>query len=252
MARMTLTMLVVPLALAFVGYFVWLQKKRMASALAGSTEYTVGSIAQRLGLNVVEGDSTLNFLYLMQPPGDDTFGEFERRVRMVGAPYGRHTELSFADGVTVAKDALNLLITREAIHHYRAALTMSLNANVAPFELTLRTPNEYLRPRCAITGSPGVREASLGNPTWDAQFRLATLDPRVGPVIAHAVSGLAHHLFVHVHAHDGRLEMYITRMGLPYVAHAAEEYLLALETIACALEGRSAPVRADVTLAGAA
>jgi hypothetical protein len=241
---MSVSNILIPLlGMAIVIFFVFQQRKRLKTVLASSTEYTAGAIATRLGLHLVEGDANLNFLYLMQPGGDNEYGEYERRVRLVGTPYGRNVEFFFGDGRTVSKDAYNLLLKREAILHYQCRLSMALPVTVAPFEVTFRNPNEYLRPLCSLTGRQGFPDVSLGNPQLDAMFRLAAADPRVGPAIANALSGLTHQQFVHVHAHDGQLEMFVTRTALPCVVHAVEEYLLALETIACVLEGRPAPAQ---------
>ena len=46
--------------------------------------------------------------------------------------------------------------------------------------------------------------------------------------------------------------MFVTRTALPYVVHVAEEYLLALETIACVLEGHRAPAQLAPALPRAA
>jgi hypothetical protein len=231
------------LAIGVTLYLVVLQKQRTRAALVANADKSAGVIASRLGLTLVEGDPTLNLLYLMQPAG-----EFKRRVRMAGTPYGHPVELDFADGYEVTKD---LYVYREATITFRCMLSVAVNAAFPDFEVTLRTPNPYLTPECAITGQVG--EARLPQPQLDELLRVATNDPRVAHALAPVLSLLATQPFVHVLGTKGRVLTFFPRMGVPYFASAPEEYLFALESIACALEGRPAPAQLPraVMLAGA-
>jgi hypothetical protein len=72
-------------------------------------------------------------------------------------------------------------------------------------------------------------------------FVVRSADPRVVPPLAAALQVLSTQLYVHLAGEGNRIWMSFARMGLPYFSSAPEEFLLALESAACALEGRPAP-----------
>jgi hypothetical protein len=84
---------------------------------------------------------------------------------------------------------------------------------------------------------------STGHLALDARFVVRAADPRVGPALVPALQALDAQLFIHLAGEGGAVWMAFTRWGLPYLSYAPEEYLLALESAACAFEGRPAPAR---------
>jgi hypothetical protein len=224
---------IVAIALVFV---LW-SRRRVASAIASNGDKNLSAVALRLGLTVVEGDANTNLLYFMQPSAD-----FSRRIRATGQPYGRPVELTIVDG----RKTDEYIVARRITTTFGCFLEATTRVRLPPFEVVLRQPNQYLVPHQAFAGRPGMFEVPIGQPQLDAMFVVRSTDPRIGPALAGALSTLATHLFVHLAGEDTRLWSSFTRMGLPYFAQAAEEYLLALESAACGVEGRPAPARLGV------
>ena len=212
-------------------FMIWQRQQRKA-ALAGNAQHTLGAVAQRLGLRVVEGDPTLNFMYFQQPKFT-----YERQLRLEGHPYGRPVEFVLGDSV---KNTVDVLVYREVTHSFGCRIAVATSVSLPEFEVARRNPNEYLRPLRAIdqNRAPIV---PTGDPRLDQEFEVRSADPRVGPALVKALDIVSAELYVHFFGQGNRIVVNITRMALPYFAAAAERYLLALETIACSLEGRPAP-----------
>ena len=45
-----------------IGFLIW-QRRRLSAGLSANTDKTLGAVAQRLGLQITEGDPNLNLLY---------------------------------------------------------------------------------------------------------------------------------------------------------------------------------------------
>jgi hypothetical protein len=223
---MFVPLLMVPL---FVGWAIW-NKMRLKRSMGEHEDKTVRSVAERMGLSVVEGDPQLNLLYFMQPSGD-----YERTIRLEGRPYGRPVRLWVSDGKKTSEYVVARTITRS----YGGRLTVEVPT--APvFEVLLRNPNQYLVVEPEYADRP-LQEVSTGDAMLDAHFIVRAEHPAIGPMLVHALSLLSTHLYVHLAGGNGTLWMRLERMGLSYVASAPAEYLLALETAACGVEGKPAP-----------
>ena len=221
MGSMLMTVLVMGSGLVIA----FLYQRKMATQVKNSTNEEVGAIARRTGLEMAQGDPSLNLLYL-------TTGRPDQPVRLRGTPYGR----------PVAFDLTNSYEPRGCV------LSLALSAPVPDFEVTLRRPShESLIAHRALAGAPGHFEVSIHNPQLDSLFRVVSSDARVGPVLGESLSLMAAHSFVHVLGQNGRLETHLTPYGLSYFTYGAEEQLWALESMACALEGKPAPGRRNVT-----
>jgi hypothetical protein len=217
---------VMPVLVVALLVYTFAMRKR---GIAATTHATVGSLAQRLGLQVVQGDPSINLYYLAQPNRD-----YDRNIQLVGAPYGREVKWDLTDG-TRSQDFLVLV---KVTTTWGCFLVARVGAHFPEFEVKLRNPNEYLVPETSL---PHLPEASTGDPTIDATFRVAIADPRYAPLLVPAIQALAGQLYVHFVGQGGVVMIPITRYGLSYFVNAAEQYLHALEMLACALEGRQPP-----------
>ena len=220
--------------IALVVGFALYQKKRMGEFKAANADKNLGSVAARLGMTVVEGDPNLNLLLFQQPAGD-----FERKIRLAGQPYGRPTSFLLFDG----KKTNDYVIVRKITQSFGCFLEAQTNVTFPAFEVVLRNPHQYLPPALEFADRPELREVTTGNPQLDARFVIRSIDPRVGPALIPALSVVREHQYVHFAGDGSRVWSSMPRMGLPYFGYAPEEVLLALESAACGLEGRPAPSR---------
>lgn len=224
--RMSPFVYVIPvLAVAALIYSFIARRK----GLAATGHVTVGAVAGRLGLQVVEGDPSLNLYYLSQPGRD-----YRRNIRLEGAPQGRRMRWDFTDGIRHQ----DFLVVVKRTTTWGCFLVVEAGVAFPEFEITLRAPNEYLVPETMLGHLP---EAPTGDPSVDQTFCIRVADPRWAPALAPVARALAGQLYVHVVGQGGSIMMPITRMGLPYFAHAAEQYAYALEVAACGFEGKQAP-----------
>jgi hypothetical protein len=229
-----MTTIFVALVLIGTAVLFIVQRKRLGQALVDNADKSIGAIASRLGLAVVEGDPGTNLLYFQQPAGD-----FERKIRLAGQPYGRATTFLIVDGQKTEE----LLVARRITRRYACILDVQTNVAFPAFEVSLRKPNEYLVPDLGFAERTDLHEVSTGDAQLDALFRVRAADPRLGRALVPSLILLTSHLYVHMAGEGNRVWSALTRMGLPYFSYAPEEILLSLETAACALEGRPAPAR---------
>jgi len=228
--------LVIVIAIAVIAMLIW-QRMRLKTSLTENQDKNFGSVADRLGMRVVEGDPNINLLYFMQQRGN-----YKRQLRAAGQPYAHPASFIVMDGVETSE----YIVYRRITHSFGCFLDVSLEKSLAPFEVVLRNPNQYLIPLRGMEGRGELRETPSGDAAVDAQFSIRTADPQTAAALVPALQILASQLFVHVAGEGNRLWMSLTRMALPYFASAAEEYMLALETAACAIDGRALPARISV------
>lgn len=212
---------------------IW-QRMRLKTSLAENQDKNFGSVADRLGMRVVEGDPNLNLLYFMQQRGD-----YKRQLRAAGQPYAHAASFIVMDGVETSE----YIVYRRITHSFGCFLDVSLEKSLAPFEVVLRNPNQYLIPLQGMDERGELSETPSGDANVDAQFVIRTADPKTAVSLVPALQILSSQLFVHLAGEGNRLWMSLTRMALPYFASAAEEHMLALETAASALDGRPLPAR---------
>jgi hypothetical protein len=204
----------------------------LSSALAANTDKTLGALATRMGLQVVEGDPTLNLLYFQQPSGD-----FKRSLSAQGSPYGRPVRFTLVDG----QKTNEYLVARKITSSFGCFLEVELQASVPPFELSLREPNQYLVPNLEFAERPELATVVHPDPELERAFVIRAADARWAQALTPALKLLSTQQMVHLAGEGQRVWMSFPRMGLPSLSYAPEEYLLALETAACGLEGRPAP-----------
>ncbi len=228
----------VPLVLGLFFY----QRKRMATTLAANSDKTLGVIASRLGMRVVEGDPSLNLLYFQQPSGD-----FKRSLRAEGQPYGRPARLTIVDG----QKTNEYVVAKKITQTFGCFLEVTLAIRVHPFELTLRSPQQYLAPNLELEHRTELQTVSLADPALEQMFVVRSADPQVPERLRAALQLLSTQQFVHLAGEGDRIWMSFTRFGLASLSYAPEELLLALEAAACGLEGRPAPAGLGMPAGGA-
>ena len=228
--------LVFVLVIVVLGLFIF-QRMKLKQGLAENQDKNFGAVADRMGLRVETGDPNTNLLYFMEK-----MGNYDRELRASGQPYAHIASFLVKDGVKKQ----DLIAVRRITRTYGCFLQLKLRQPIAPFEVVLRNPNQYLIPTEDMAERVDLQEAPSGNPTVDAQFVIRTLDPRVAAALVPALQILSAQLFVHLAGDGDELWVNVTRMGLPYFSAAPEEYMLAVETAACALEGLPLPARMAV------
>jgi hypothetical protein len=224
-----------------IGLFLF-QRRRMAGALAANTDKTFGAIAARLGLQITEGDPSLNLLYFQQPSGD-----FKRMLRAQGSPYGRAAHLTIMDG----QKTNEFIVARRITTSFGCFLEVATQTSLPAFELSLREPNQYLVPSLEFAERPELRTVTTGDAELDRLFVIRAVDPGVTAALTPALKLLSTQHAVHLAGEGQRIWMSFPRMALASLTYTPEEYLLALESAACGVEGRPAPVALGAPLAAA-
>jgi len=225
--------LVIVVVLAVVAMFIW-QRLRMRQVVAQNQDKAFGSVADRLGMRVEEGDPNTNLLLFVEKAGN-----YKRTLKASGQPYAHAGSFALMDGVEKSE----YLVYRRITHSFGCYLELKLRQPILPIEVVLRNPNPYLIPNQDLLGRPDFREMQCGDPAIDAQFIIRSADARTVAAVVPALQILAPQLFVHLAGEGDQLWINLTRMALPYFAAAVEEYMLAIETAACGIEGLPLPAR---------
>jgi hypothetical protein len=219
-------------------------KRMMASTDRRYAAFRVGELAQRMGLQIIEGDPSLNLMqaqttHNMSTTSQATGGTVARllgdtaketRVRLQGAPYGRPTELVFFS-YTKYQDRLAVGIITTS---FEFRLSVQVPVAVPAFEIVLRRSGSY-----GLKAKPEWRlpKQSFGAPELDAHLSLTTTDARLGPYLAPAVGGLVGHKYLHIQG-DGHVISSLTEENATMLgAFELEQTQLILEHMATALAG---------------
>jgi hypothetical protein len=213
------------------------QRMRLQQGIAQNQDKDFGAIAARLGLRVEVGDPSTNILYFMEQ-----MGNYERELRASGQPYAHPVAFRLVDSVK----SQDFVAVRRVTRTYGCFLQLKLRKQIPPFEVVLRSPNQFLIPTRDLAERTELRDALSGDTSVDAKFVIRAADPLLAPLLAPALAVLAQQLFVHLAGEGDELWINVTRMGLPYFSAAPEEYLLAIETAACSIEGLALPARLGV------
>ena len=225
--------LVIVFAIGVIAYYIW-QRLRLKQNLVQNQDKNFGSIASRLGMRVDEGDPNTNLLYFMEK-----MGNYKRTLRASGQPYAHPASFAVMDGVQTS----NYLVYKRTTHSFGCLLDVKLQQPVAPFEVVLRDPNQYLIPNQDYAERAELRETPSGNPAVDSQFIIRTTDAKTAAALVPALQILSSQLFVHLAGEGDQVYSSFTRTALPYLSGAVEEYMLGIETAACSIEGMQLPAR---------
>jgi hypothetical protein len=208
-------------------------------------KYRVGSMAQRMGLTIAEGDPKLNLVNAVPAHnfkwatgvGSSWLSRLantttETKVHLVGAPRGRPTEFVYRRREDT-KDRL-LVITTES--WFECRLSVQCPVAFPEFEIVRRHPHMGVYGPKAMPELP-LPPQPFGKPALDRKLKLTTAEPRLGPTLAPAASGLLPLEFVHVQGRDGVLHWLSTQEASMHSVRRLPEAQLVLERIADALAG---------------
>ncbi|MGC4093336.1 MAG: hypothetical protein QM756_36680 [Polyangiaceae bacterium] len=225
--------LLIPLVFGLMIY----QRKKLSNAVAENADKSFGAVSQRMGLQVVEGDPNVNLLYFQQP-----MGNFKRTLTAQGRPYGRNARFMVIDGQKTS----HYIVARTITTTFGCFLEVETPNNLPAFELCLRAPGQYFTPELEFADRPELHTASSGDPMLDQMFIVRAADVRMAPALIPALKLLSTQQVVHMAGEGQRIWMSIPRFGIAYITHVPEQLLLALESAACALEGRQQPASLGV------
>ncbi len=228
--------IVPPIVLALLIYQLVMRKRGLAS----TQHATLAVLAQRLGLTILQGDPKLNLYYLTSPNKN-----YKRTIHMQGHPYGHQASFGFTDGFKTS----DYLVMVKHTTTWGCQLIVRPNVQIPDFEIVHRRPARYLEPKRVHDRFP---EVGLGQPQLDSKYKVTTLDPRVTAAIAHVAHLFEGKTYFHIAAHGGAVMIPLTRLGMPYFVHAAEDMLYMLEALVHALEGTSIPAQRPLISAGQA
>jgi hypothetical protein len=174
-------------------------------------EFRVADLAQRLGLQIVEGDPTLNMMqahtkHNVSMAKNKARGFLrsskETRVVLEGAPYGRPTRFLFPRYTEVAERIVAQVVSGS----FDCRLSLRVPVDLLPFEIFSRTgfADRYM----GIKAKPewGLPAQWFGDRDLDAKLALSSQDPRLGPYLAPVVGALGGHKYLHIQGHGGLIE----------------------------------------------
>jgi hypothetical protein len=186
-------------------------RKLMTGSDRRYREFRVADLAQRLGLQIVEGDPTLNMMqahtkHNVRMAKDKARGFLrsskETRVVLEGAPYGRPTRFLFHRYTEVAERIVAQVVSGS----FDCRLSVRVPVDLLPFEIVSRTgfADRYI----GIKAKPewGLPAQSFGDRDLDAKLALSSPDPRLGPYLAPVAGALVGYKYVHVQGHGGLIE----------------------------------------------
>jgi hypothetical protein len=234
-------------AVGLVVFWTVLGKRMMGAADKRYADYRVGEVAQRMGLQVVEGDPSLNLIQAQtthnMASGEATGGRVARfmgdrdketRVRLEGAPYGHPTRL-VSYSYTKYQDRVAVGIVTTA---FEFRLSVQIPVEIPPFEIVLRKAGAH-----GVKAKPewDLPRQSLGDPDLDARLTLTCADPRLGAYLAPVVGGLTSHKYLHIQGGGRVISSLAEANATMYAAFDLEQTQLVLEHMATALAGPVVP-----------
>jgi len=166
------------IALAVVIYFMVYRKKMLANYDQQYANFRAGQLAQRLGLNLVQGDAGFNFFVkhanvdVMRGPSDGKPLHVE--VRMEGQPYGVPLELYYL--YRVEQESGFSGVTWRTWSDCR--MTAKPKAAFPPFEVVSR--NAPLGP---IAAKQPLPKTPSGNPMVDSMYEVTTQEPGMAKLL---------------------------------------------------------------------
>jgi hypothetical protein len=208
-------------------------------------KYRVGSMAERMGLAVAEGDPKLNLVQATQEhaakfergTGRSFLSRFlnttkETRVRLVGAPHGRPTEFVYWRRHDT-KDRV-VVITQES--WFECRMSLQVPVAIPEFEIVRQRPHMGVygpkaRPELPLPPQP------FGDPQLDRKLKLTAAEPRLGPALAPVVGALGALEFVHVQGRDSAIHWLANEEGSMFACRRLPEAQQVLERIADVLAG---------------
>jgi hypothetical protein len=203
--------LVPAIGLGMGAFWLIFGRKLMTGSDRRHRNFRVADLAQRLGLQIVEGDPALNMMqahtkHNMRRAKDKARGLLrsskETKVVLEGAPYGRPTRFLFDRYTEVAER----IVARVVSGSFDCRLSLQVPVHLPPFEIVGRTgfADRYM----GIKARPewGLPAQSFGDRDLDTKLALSSPDPRLGPHLAPVAVALVGHRYVHIQGHGGLIE----------------------------------------------
>jgi hypothetical protein len=217
---------------ALGAYSVWSMKKGFAQSRklheeVQATGYaTVSGIAQRLGMQVVEGDPYIHVI---------KFWDLHRfncpTIRCQGSPYGRFAQfdLSYKHG------GVDLGVIAVSTTSFGCFLTIQPHVHIPDFEVVYRNPGRAMEARRLVEDAPWIPTNDM---MIDATYKVASHAPGIGGWIAQLLRPVPKLSYFHLACHRGQLVVSFTPESLEAVGQYAETYHYLLECTARTFEGQ--------------
>lgn len=221
--------IVIGVALALV-----LARRARGADRAEAATLTASSLAERLGLAIVDGDPDTDLATLARDadrprPGERRGDRRRLGVAMRGAPRGRTQ--SFHYFVESTASLTDTTIVTDFV------LRTEVRAAFADFEVSRRRPTKGFEVR-AVLSAPVM---PTGHAETDAALCVRTHDPALARLLGPRLAPLAAHAFVHVYGMNGSLYCVASHESSAYAAAHVEEVARLHHTVAEALDAIGAP-----------
>lgn len=230
----------IPLVMLVVVGFMYVRGLKLrAQTLQDNPQYGLGVLSQRWQLQMFEGDPSYNLfinsrdaeLASHTPPIVGMSADAPAHTAKMQGQHRDHPVIfEFYDQTHIERGIIETTYTR----NYRCALSVGVRAPFSPFEITLRSENQYL----VTERRTQLPEQPFGQPMLDQALRLYTSDPRIGPGLAQTLGALCVMTYVHVVGENGAVRFEMSPLGTSYGVYYAETVLQVLLAIADVLEGK--------------
>jgi len=245
--QMPYQMIIMVPVLAFAGYMMMRNMKRMKGWESSMAHYRAGELAPRVGMQLVNGDPSFNVAttnvgtVAKKYVGSKYDAEFH--LQMVGQPYGHQTEFSI-DYVIESNIG-------STVASYFGAIHMKAAARVPRFELYRRISTmgnlglsaDAMGAVQHVYDDANLPKVQFGDPMLDQRYVLQSEDPSIGPRIAQALQIFGTLDFVHIYSNDGGVTFRASTMMQNMTWMNFEQVLYGVACVVSAIEGRPLPAQ---------
>lgn len=225
------TLMMMGFVVVFCGvYFVWM-KMRMAKAETDNAGARAGALAEKMGLQVIEGDPMTNLMMAAYNNAVKGNGE-ETRVILEGSPGGRATRVYYYHRQESKVGFGETTITT----WMGAEVSVGVHSPFPEFEVLQKNPGHFgseITPKLAAPPHP------CGDASVDAKLLVKTHDPRAAHALRSCLQVPATWGFVHIHGKGDKLTFYATKSNISYLG-IADQIQQVLVQIAGQLEAAAA------------
>lgn len=224
-------------ALAF--YMLVLRKRQAATMDQNSAGYRAGALAERLGLQVVQGDPMFN-LFIPQATVDAMKGPRDGQpvhieILLRGEVEGVPLELHYLSRAEKKTDYIGGVV--HWTNWFECRLTAQAKRPFPEFEVVSRAT-----PLGLITRRLAVAEARTGNPSVDAMYSVATAEPAMARLLGSQMDAFSEFVTAGVHlVGDGKAVSFQMEQAKPpmigYALYYPESMAKGLVAIARAVGG---------------
>jgi len=250
---MSSTLIIAIVTIAGTFGFMYFQRSKLNKQYANMR---AGELAQRLGMQVTEGNPEHNLATQSVQPGvqnvgsakgflrqmaatqvGGTLGEF--KLHLQGSPYGVRAEVV----LFCRQDLATGLTQNTTTTWYDLRLLVYARSALVPFELRLKREMTGLETNRS-SDTQAMPAQRFGIPILDDRYTIETFDGSLPSRIASALAALSPHLmYVRVVGTHERVSFVMTPASVMCSAPSFEQLLHVLVSTAAILEGRAAPAR---------